>query len=59
MMNKKQDKSILLLEIGKAFAESCRKISEIKKVYIAFVMGKISLEEFREHRRIILEEPSG
>ncbi|MBQ7594144.1 MAG: hypothetical protein IJU48_07310 [Synergistaceae bacterium] len=56
---KGQDKSIFFTELAKNFAESCRKITELWKVYMAFADGKISLDEFSELRRMILEEQSG
>ena len=59
MMKEKQDKSMLLKELAKNFAESCRKIAELQKVCMALVWGKISLEDFNEARRLILEEQSG
>lgn len=58
-MKKKQDKSILLREFAKNFAESCRKIAELRKIYTALAMGKITFEDFEEARRLILEEQSG
>ena len=59
MMKKKHDKSMLLKEFAKNFIESCRKIAELQKVYMALAWGKISLEDFNEARRLILEEQSG
>ena len=58
-MKEKQDKSMLLKELAKNFAESCRKIAELQKVYMAYALGKISFEDFTEARRLILEEQSG
>ena len=58
-MKKKQDKSMLLVEFAKTFAESCRKIAELNKVYTAFGAGKITYQEFCERRLKILEEQSG
>lgn len=59
MMNKEQDKFIFLTELAKNFVESCRKIAELREVYMALAVGKISLDEFSERRRVILEEQSG
>ena len=56
---KRQDKSMLMKEFAKTFAESCRKITELQKVCMAYALGKISFEDFTEARRLILEEQSG
>ncbi len=56
---KGQDKSMLLKELAKNFTESCRKIADLQKLYMALVWGKITFEEFEEARRLILEEQSG
>ena len=48
-----------MLEFAKTFAESCRKIAELQKVYMAYALDKISFEDFTEARRLILEEQSG
>ena len=58
-MNKEQNRFIFLLEFAKAFAESCRKIAELQKIYMAFALGRITFEDFTEARRLILEEQSG
>ena len=50
---------MLLKEFAKNFAESCRKIAELQKACMALACGKISLEDFNEARRLILEEQSG
>ena len=58
-MNKEQNRFTFLLEFAKTFAESCRKISEINTICLDLAAGKISLEEFSERRRLILEGQSG
>ena len=45
---KGQDKSMLLKELAKNFTESCRKIADLQKLYMALVWGKITFEEFEE-----------
>ncbi len=35
------------------------KFTLLQKVYMAYVLGKISFEDFTEARRMILEEQSG
>ncbi len=59
MQVKEQNKFTFMLEFAKTFAESCRKIAELQKVCMALAWGKISLEDFNEARRLILEEQSG
>ena len=39
-MKKKHDKSMLLKEFAKNFAESCRKIAELQKVCMALAWAK-------------------
>ena len=56
---KGQDKSMLLKELAKNFGESCRKIAKLRKIYTALALGKITLEDFEEAHRLILEEQSG
>ena len=59
MQVKGQNKFTFMLEFAKTFAESCRKITKLQKVYMAYALGKISFEDFTEACRLILEEQSG